>query len=192
MTGASKPKARGTIGRWLAHHMPTREAIERNRVLRPVAHIVLEPALWRPTRRSVPRGIALGICTGILVPPLHFPASALLAFPFKANIPSAAATALVINPVTAPAFWLLGYRLGHWLLGTKVHVAAETGAARVVPEGWMHWLFHVVGPATLLGTTLVALAMMTLGYALSALAWRWWIQRKWEARKLAKAKPESI
>jgi len=167
--------------RWLRHHIPTRERIERVRWLRPVAHIVLDPPLWRFTRRSVPRGVALGMFTGILVPPLHFPASAVLAFPLRANIPSAAATAVLVNPVTAGAYWYLGYKLGHWLLGSNRHVAAEASAAGV-PRDWLHWLFNIVGPATLIGILIVTIACAALGYLLAGLGWRWWIVRKWRAR----------
>ena len=49
---------------WLRANMPTRESMESNRLLRPVAHRVMEPGLWRFNRRSVPRGVALGMVTG--------------------------------------------------------------------------------------------------------------------------------
>jgi len=174
-------ESKNPLMRWLRHHIPTRERIEQIRWLRPVAHIVLDPPLWRFTRRSVPRGVALGMSTGILVPPLHFPASAVLAFPLRANIPSAAATAVLVNPVTAGVYWYLGYKLGHWLLGSNRHVAAEASAAGV-PHSWLHWLFNIVGPATLTGILIVTVACAALGYLLAALGWRWWIVRKWRAR----------
>ena len=41
------------------HH--TRDQIERNRFLKPFAHRLLRSELWRFTRRSVPRGVALGL-----------------------------------------------------------------------------------------------------------------------------------
>jgi uncharacterized protein len=53
---------------WLRANMPTRESMESNRLLRPVAHRVMEPGLWRFNRRSVPRGVALGMVAGFLFP----------------------------------------------------------------------------------------------------------------------------
>ncbi|MEE2917065.1 MAG: DUF2062 domain-containing protein, partial [Pseudomonadota bacterium] len=41
------------IAAWSRRNLPTRESMERIRLLRPVAHRVLAPELWRFTRRSV-------------------------------------------------------------------------------------------------------------------------------------------
>src|SRR3546814_14331011 len=70
----------------------------------PVAHRVLEPSLWRFTRRSVPRGVALGLLVGIflLIPGVQIAGAALLALPFRANIPLAAAMTFLSNPATTP------------------------------------------------------------------------------------------
>src|SRR3546814_18251722 len=77
------------MGAWVRRHIPTREHIARNRLLKPVAHRILAPSLWRFTRRSVPRGVALGILTGTLFPFAHMPLAALFAFPTRANVPTA-------------------------------------------------------------------------------------------------------
>jgi uncharacterized protein (DUF2062 family) len=53
---------------WARRNLPTRESFERIRWLRPVAHRVLLPQLWRFHRRSVPRGVALGVLVGVIVP----------------------------------------------------------------------------------------------------------------------------
>ena len=56
---------------WLADlirkHTPTREGMAQNKYLAPIAHRFLSPELWRFTRRSVPRGVALGIFSGLVV-----------------------------------------------------------------------------------------------------------------------------
>jgi len=51
------------VAAWTRSKMPTREQMEANRFIRPYAHRVLRSELWRFTRRSVPRGVALGIAT---------------------------------------------------------------------------------------------------------------------------------
>ena len=68
MIVAEKPGLLQRVTDWWRRTMPTRESMEQNRLLRPVAHRVLAPELWRFTRRSVPRGVALGMVTGILFP----------------------------------------------------------------------------------------------------------------------------
>ena len=52
---------------WLQQQAPTRDSFERSRFLRPFAQRVFHPALWRFTRRSVPRGVALGLLVGIFL-----------------------------------------------------------------------------------------------------------------------------
>lgn len=163
---------------WSARNMPTRESFESNRFLRPVAHRVLHPALWRFTRRSVPRGVALGVVTGILVPMGQIPASAVLAPMLRANIPSAALTTFVTNPITTPPLWVAAYWVGSWLLG--YHAAgAHPGA---VPQGWTQWLLTEAGPATATGLLVITAIGAVLGYAITAVSWRLWIARKWKGR----------
>ena len=67
------------IAAWSRRNLPTRESMERIRLLRPVAHRVLAPELWRFTRRSVPRGVALGMIAGILFPFAQIAIAALIA-----------------------------------------------------------------------------------------------------------------
>jgi hypothetical protein len=146
---------------------------------------VLAPVLWRPTHRSVPRGVALGVMTGILVPPAHFPLSAILAVPLRANIPAAALTCIVVNPFTAPAIWVAAYKVGHWMLGVQNQAGAH--AAVKAEAGWLHWLFSDVGPATALGLLVITLSAMTVGYFGSVFGYRLWIARKWRRRGGAEA-----
>ena len=70
---------------------------------------VFHPALWRFTRRSVPRGVALGLLVGIflLIPGVQIAGVALLALPVRANIPIGAAMTFLSMPATTP-FILLG------------------------------------------------------------------------------------
>ena len=167
---------------WAHRNLPTRESLERNRLLRPVAHRVLEPALWRFTRRSVPRGVALGMVTGILFPVAQVPLSALLALPLRANIPTAALTTFITNPLTTPPLWVAAYWIGSRLLryeGATVHVG----------ESWLHWLVSQAGPSLVVGLLTLTAAFAVTGFAASALGWRWWIVRKWRARSLRRAGP---
>jgi uncharacterized protein len=160
---------------WAAKNLPTRETFERSRLLRPVIHRVLAPELWRFTRRSVPRGVALGMVTGILCPVAQIPLSALFALPARANIPAAALTTFITNPVTTPPLWVAAYWLGRQILRID---AAATGAS----SGWLHWIYAEAGPSTIVGLLIITAALTVSGYALSALGWRWWVIRKWKRR----------
>ena len=168
------------LARWIASNVPTREGIEANRFLRPIAHRVLDPALWRWTRRSVPRGVALGMVTGILVPMGQMPASAVLALPLRANIPAAALTTLITNPLTTPPLWVAAYWVGRFMLRIDAHAGAPVKAA--ADAGWLRWLVAEAGPATALGLLTITTVLAIVGYAATALFWRWRLVRKWRKR----------
>lgn len=174
------------LARWIAANVPTREQLERNRLLRPVAHRVLAPALWRFTRRSVPRGVALGTFVGIflMVPGLQIAPSALLALSFRANVPLAVAMTFLSNPATTPFILYGAIYVGNLLLGRGADVAGfmalvEAGASW---SQWSAWLVSEAAPALVLGLAVIAAASAVVGYLGSALFWRWRIARKWRRR----------
>ena len=180
---AAAPRGTRALG-WLKGHVPTRERIGRNRFLRPVAHRILAPSLWRFNRRSVPRGVALGIFSGILFPFAHMAVAALLALPLRANVPTAVATTLINNPVTFLPLMAAAYQTGHWVLRFDHAVPGHPIATNVhANAGWMHWLIAQGGPATIVGLLVLASTLSIAGYALAALGWRLRIARKWRNRR---------
>ncbi|PTQ11600.1 hypothetical protein CLG96_09230 [Sphingomonas oleivorans] len=172
------------IRAWSQKNMPTRETFENIRWLRPVAHRVLRPDLWRFHRRSVPRGVALGVLVGVLVPVAQTVFAALFALPARANVPVAALTTFITNPLTTPAIWAFSIWVGRRILALA-SIDAGALANQVHPQamGWMDWLVHDVGPALAVGLILVSLIGATLGYLLAAFGWRWWIGHKWRHRR---------
>ena len=150
--------------------MPTRESMEGNRYLRPVAHRVLAPELWRFTRRSVPRGVALGMVTGIMFPVAQIPLSAVLALPFRANIPTAALTTFITNPVTTPLIWVAAYYIGKWTLRLDQVVPGQP-IQDAASSGWMQWLMSDAAPAIAMGLAIITVASAIGGYFLSKYGW---------------------
>lgn len=174
----------GRLARWFRRHIPTRETIEDNRWLRPIAHRVMAPNLWRMTRRSVPRGVALGLLTGILIPLGQIPAAAVLAFPLRANIPVAAATTFVTNPITMAPLWLLAYQVGRWVLQIDQSLPGEPLTEAAQDIGWLQWIVADAGPATVTGLVTLSILGAITGFFVSAVAWRLWVARKWKRRRL--------
>jgi uncharacterized protein len=186
---AEKPGLSTRVADWWQRTMPTRESMEQNRLLRPVAHRVLAPALWRFTRRSVPRGVALGMVTGILFPVAQIAFSAVLALPIRANIPVAAAMTFITNPFTTPPLWVAAYWIGKWVLHLDSQVPGAPIATQVAANSsWLHWLLSTAGPATIVGLLIITLTLSVAGYAVAALGWRWRVARKWRARAHARPK----
>ncbi|MBA4009974.1 MAG: DUF2062 domain-containing protein, partial [Erythrobacter sp.] len=89
----------------IRRNTPTREEMAQNKYLAPIAHRFLSPELWRFTRRSVPRGVALGLFAAFIIPIGQIFLAAFLALPSRANVPLAALVTFVTNPFTLP-FWL--------------------------------------------------------------------------------------
>ncbi|MBB4154112.1 hypothetical protein GGQ80_002022 [Sphingomonas jinjuensis] len=166
---------------WCRRNLPTRESMEQSRMLRPVAHRVLAPELWRFTRRSVPRGVALGMVTGILFPVAQIPLSALLALPVRANIPAAALTTFITNPITTPLIWGLAYWIGHWALHVDRAIPGDP-LREAATSDWMQWLMSDAAPAIAAGLLVITIVGSVAGYLLSRWGWRLWIARKWRTR----------
>lgn len=164
-------------------HIPTRESIGDNRFLKPFAPTLTQPNLWRMNHRSVPRAVALGLGVGVIIPFMHVVLAALLAVPARANIAIAAATTLVVNPLTIPPMYWAAYHIGKWELrrGSDVDPAA---AAQVSGElaRFLFWIHHASGPIAL-GILTIAASASLIGYVGSAFFWRRWIFSKYRARR---------
>ncbi|MXO59197.1 DUF2062 domain-containing protein [Altererythrobacter salegens] len=163
---------------WLARRlpaMPTREEMAQNRWLAPIAHRFLSPELWRFTRRSVPRGVALGLFSGFIVPVGQIFLAAFLALPARANVPLAALVTFVTNPFTLP-FWLItANKVGKFVLKIDA-VAGGTARAEIDSGRWQDfgWFgFLKTAGVTAFGFVVLAVVTSALGYVIASWFWRW-------------------
>ena len=160
----------------LARRLPTRETIENNRLLRPFARHLDRHDLWHLNHRSMPRGVALGLGIGILVPFLHIVLVAIIAIPARANILLAAAVTMAINPLTMPPLYYTAYRIGSWQLHDPSVAGMPAAGASDVGDIFV-WLDHAWEPIAL-GLAIMALIAASLGYAVAAIGWRLWTRAK--------------
>ncbi|TKD51103.1 DUF2062 domain-containing protein [Sphingomonas baiyangensis] len=180
------PKRKDWLARTIAANIPSREELEKNRFLRPVAHRVLAPELWRFTRRSVPRGTALGLFVGIflMIPGLQIAGAALLALSFRANVPVAAAMTFLSNPATTPFILYASLWLGNFMLGRTADLSgfmALIDSSAGVAE-WTGWLFSEAAPALVVGLFVISAITAVVGWAISILFWRLRTAAKWKMR----------
>ncbi|MES2001781.1 MAG: DUF2062 domain-containing protein [Pseudomonadota bacterium] len=163
---------------------PTRESIHHNRFLRPFAKYIGDPSLWRLTRRSVPRGVALGLFVGLIIPFMHTVIAALFAVPARANVAVSAGFTLLINPLTIPPIYYAAYRIGSWELHHNRQLVDPAAAERVSGElgRMLFWAHHASGPIAL-GILTLAVSAAVIGYIVSAIAWRSWCASKWRERR---------
>lgn len=112
---------------WFLKYAPDRDALLRNRWLAPVASRLAPDAIWQFNRRSIARGLALGLFAGFLLPVGQIVLAALLATSARANVLIASAATLVTNPLTFPPIYYAAYRTGNYLIG-RVCAATTTMA----------------------------------------------------------------
>ena len=175
--------------RWIHSQAPNRESLERHRFLAPVAHRILAPELWRFTRRSVPRGVALGLLVGIflMIPGIQIAGAAFLALPLRANIPLAAAMTFLSNPATTPLILWASVYVGNVTLGRTADISSFMA---LIDEHaslweWARWLVSEAAPALVFGLTLIAVAVAAAGYVIADWLWRAHLGRKWKMRRRA-------
>jgi uncharacterized protein len=174
------------FGKWLQNAMPSRESFESSKILRPFAKRVFHPALWRFTRRSVPRGVALGLLVGIflLIPGVQIAGVALLALPFRANIPLGAAMTFLSMPATTPFILAGSVYVGNRVLGLSADIGKfyQLIEQHASVSKWLGWVVSDAAPALVTGLFIISVACAVIGYILSVVIWRWWIVSKWRRR----------
>jgi len=178
------------LSAWLHGQMPTHQQLEANRFTRPFAK---RQELFRFTRRSVPRGMAVGMFIGIfaLIPGIQIVGAALMCVPFRGNIPLAAAVTFISNPFTT----LLVILPLAVAIGNSFGYHADIGTVRtMVSEGaglhqWWSWLWSDTAPAVVIGLFIQSVIAAAVSYVLTVWFWRFWIGHKQRARKARNARP---
>jgi uncharacterized protein (DUF2062 family) len=174
------------LGRLIGRHAPTRDEMLRSRWLKPFGQRIRHSELWRFTRRSVPRGVAVGLFVGIflMVPGVQVIGAALLSAPFRANIPVAAAMTFLSNPATTPFFLMAALGVGN-RMGFQADFAAfqELRATHASIGRWLSWLFSDAAPSLVSGLLVISTGVALAGYLVSLVGWRWWTAHKWRRRQ---------
>ena len=173
---------------WLADtlrkYMPSREEMARNKYLAPIAHRFLSPELWRFTRRSVPRGVALGLFAAFIVPLGQIFLAAFMALPARANVPLSAAVTFVTNPFTFPFWAVVAKEVGELVLNIDAAMGAGTAGQLADDRGALAEFFERAG-VTAFGFVVLAVVTSAIGYLISSFVWRFVVARK-RMRRLAK------
>lgn len=135
--------------------------------LEPFDHLLHDPHLWGIRRRTVVPAFALGLFVAYLPFPGHMLTAALLAIVLRVNIPVAAASVWVSNPVTMGPMFYAGFEVGRVLL-------------RLPPQdfefemsfAWLGERFAYIWQPMLLGCVLLGAILSLLGYIGLDLLWR--------------------
>ena len=169
---------------WARRNMPNREELEHSRW---AGFLARRHELWRFTRRSVPRGVAVGLLVGIfaLIPGIQIVGAALMCLPVRANIPLAALMTFLSNPATTPLILAGSLYVGN-LMGFHADLAAFYALyAHGAGLGeWAYWLLSDAAPALLMGLFVISVVSAAIGYVLSYWIWREIVMRRRRKRHL--------
>ncbi|MDP3538688.1 MAG: DUF2062 domain-containing protein [Azonexus sp.] len=163
--------------------IPGRKALLANRWLQWLAPWLDHPKLWHWSRRGVAMGVALGVFFGLLVPLAQIPVTAAAAIVLRANLPVAAASTLITNPLTFAPLYYSAYRLGGWVIG-EIAIPAEDAAATSWPEEDKSALQRIkaLGKPLLVGLSIMACLAGVMTYLLVDIIWRWRTRKRWRSR----------
>lgn len=162
----------------IRRHTPTREQMAQNKYLAPIAHRFLSPELWRFTRRSVPRGVALGLFAAFIIPVGQIFLAAFLALPSRANVPLAALVTFVTNPFTLPFWLVVANKVGSFTLRLDAAGPALVDAETQAGAWTMVVDFFQMAGTTAFGFIVLAVIAPSVGYLIAGWVWRAVVARK--------------
>ena len=127
------------------------------------------------TRRSVPRGVALGLFVAVIIPVMHTVVAAIFAIPTRANVAVAAVTTLIVNPLTIGPMYYAAYRIGSWELHHDATLLNPAAAERFSSElsRLLFWVHHASGSIAL-GILTIAAVSAVIGYLVASIVWASW------------------
>lgn len=146
-----------------------RQSLEKNRMLRPIAHWLGAPKLWHVSRRSVARGVAVGLFCAFVLPVGQVFLAALIALVTRSNLIVASVSTLVTNPLTMPAIFYMAWRTGRAMLGPTAELR-EALADEPVAASYLGGLSDA-SLYTACGLGVFAVVAAVLGYVAVHLAW---------------------
>lgn len=144
-----------------------REQLREQWWLAPFDHLLHDPNLWGVRRRTVVPAFALGLFIAYLPIPGHMLIALLVAMTLRVNIPVAALTTLVSNPLTMGPMYFAAYELGRKLLGQ-----APRPFQFEMTFAWLADRFVIIWQPLLLGCLLLGTILALVGYVALDVIWR--------------------
>lgn len=164
--------------------LPHPHFVRGHRSLRFLGERLHDPNLWHLTRNSVAGAIGLGLFVAFLPVPLQMGIAAAGAVFFRVNLPIAALSVWLTNPVTIAPLFYFAYRVGAAVTGFQPRAWSGNFSAgdlmHTVEEIWVPLLVGSLITGTLAGL---------LGFGLVRLVWRIAVTRRWRRRQLKSSGP---
>ncbi len=133
----------------------------------PFRHLLHDHNLWGIRRKTVVPAVALGIFIAFLPIPGHMLVAVLISLVIRSNIPVAALSTFVVNPITIGPIYYFSYLVGAKLLGI------EPGPFAIeLSIDWLTGTFVSIWQPLLLGCVLAGAICALIAYVLLDAFWR--------------------
>ena len=126
-----------------------------------------DPNLWGIRRRTIVPAFALGLFISYVPLPGHPLQAALLALALGVNIPVAAVTTFVSNPLTMGPMYYLAYEVGEALLGHEPQPFEFE-----LSIDWVTHQFLEIWQPLVIGCLMLGSALALVGYVTLDIIWR--------------------
>ncbi len=133
----------------------------------PFRHLLHDHRLWAIRRQSVVPAFSVGLFVAFLPFPGHTLMGALAALPLRINIPVAALSTWVSNPLTMGPLYYFAYRLGVFLLDVRPRPFEFE-----LSLDWVTHTFVNIWQPMLLGSVLLGSLAALIGYVALDFLWR--------------------
>jgi len=144
-----------------------RHQLVENRLVAPFQHFLHDQELWGIRRKTVLPAVAWGIFVAFLPIPGHVLVSVLGSLLIRCNIPVAAVSTFISNPLTIGPMFYFSYRAGASLLGIEPGpFAIELSLA------WLGSTFMSIWQPLILGSVLVGTISAVIAYVFLDVLWR--------------------
>ena len=154
-----------------------RHQITEQRLIAPFQHLLHDQKLWGVRRKTVVPAVAWGVFVAFLPMPGHVIVAVLGSLLIRCNIPVAALTTFVSNPLTIGPIFYFSYLVGADLLGIEAGpFAIELSIA------WLGSTFASIWQPLVLGSVLVGSICALIAYVMLDVFWRFSIA-DYKARK---------
>lgn len=164
--------------KFIKKYTPTPEKLKSHKHLSFLTVFFSSPNLWHLNRNSVAKAFFVGLFCAFLPIPFQMVFAAILAIPFRANIPISVALVWISNPLTMPLLYYGCYKVGDFILG-----GTGTNFAFELSWDWVMDGMLLIWKPFLLGCFIVGFTSGVLGYFSIKAYWRWYVVNKWRLRQ---------
>lgn len=145
--------------------------------LRPFEFLLTHPVYFSAGRRAVSGGIALGLFIGLLPIPAQTLLAIFCALLLRVNLPLAALSVWISNPLTFVPLFYFAYRIGAVLL--------DMPADAIPPEANLTWIgaeIALIWRPLLYGSLLIATSAASIAYLSISATWHIVTLRRYRQR----------